>query len=203
MNREEKNQQTLRKILDGALAEFSAQGYGGSSLNRLCAARDISKGIVYHYFDTKDALFLACVEECFRRLTDFIRTRMTPEQENPEARLEQYFDARWTFFREHPVYQRIFCEAVMTPPAHLSGEIRQRRQDFDALNTEILEGLLASVPLRPDITREEAADAFRLFQDFVNTRCHTAETDFAARERGCRQALNILLYGIIERRGLC
>ena len=153
------------------------------------------------YFDTKDALLLACEEECFRRLTDFIRTRMTPEQDNPEARLEQYFDARWTFFREHPVYQRIFCEAVMTPPAHLSGEIRQRRQDFDDLNTEILEGLLSSVPLRPDISREDAAETFRQFQDFVNARCHTADApDFAARERSCRRTLNILLYGVIERK---
>ena len=193
MNREEKNQQTLRRILDGALAEFSRQGYGGSSVNRLCAAQDISKGIVYHYFDTKDALFLACVEECFRRLTDFIRARMEPVQENPEARLERYFDARWTFFREYPVYQRIFCEAVVTPPVHLSMEIRQRRQAFDALNTEILEGLLSSVPLRPDITKEEAADTFRQFQDFVNARFHTAEADFAARERSCRRTLNVLL----------
>ena len=201
MNREEKNQQTLRKILDGALAEFSGQGYGGSSINRLCAAQDISKGIVYHYFDTKDALFLACVEECFRRLAGFIRERMTPEQEEPEARLERYFHARWAFFREYPVYQRIFCEAVMTPPAHLVNEIRRRRQDFDALNTQILERLLSSVPLRPDISKEEAVDTFRQFQDFVNARCHTAETDFAARERSCRRTLNVLLYGIVERKG--
>lgn len=203
MNREEKNQQTLRKILDGALAEFSGQGYGGSSINRLCAAQDISKGIVYHYFDTKDALFLACVEECFRQLTDFIRVRMDPARGSAEARLECYFNARWTFFREHPVYQRIFCEAVMTPPAHLIGEIRRRRQDFDDLNTEILEELLSSVPLRPDITKEEAADTFRQFQDFVNARCHTAETDFAARERSCRRTLNVLLYGVMERKELC
>ena len=202
MNREEKNQQTRRRILDGALEEFSRQGYGGSSVNRICAAQNISKGIVYHYFDTKDALFLACVEECFRQLTDFIRVRMDPARGSAEARLEGYFNARWTFFREQPVYQRIFCEAVMTPPAHLIGEIRRRRQDFDDLNTEILEELLSSVPLRPDITKEEAADTFRQFQDFVNARCHTAETDFAARERSCRRALNILLYGIIARKEL-
>ena len=201
MNREEKNQQTLRKILDGALAEFSSQGYGGSSVNRICAAQNISKGIVYHYFDTKDALFLACVEECFQRLTDLIRLRMEPDKESPEDRLEQYFNARWAFFREHPVYQRIFCEAVVTPPAHLSGEIRQRKQAFDALNTEVLEGLLSSVSLRPDISKEEAADTFRQFQDFVNARCHGEDApDFAARERSCRRALNILLYGVIQRK---
>ena len=202
MNREEKNQQTRRRILDGALEEFSRQGYGGSSVNRICAAQNISKGIVYHYFDTKDALFLACVEECFRQLTDFIRARMQPEQGTPEQRLGHYFDARWAFFREHPVYQRIFCEAVVTPPAHLSDGIRRRKQAFDALNTEILEQLLSSVPLRPDITKAEAAEVFRQFQDFVNAH-HSGDLQgagFEAREQECRRILNILFYGVTQRK---
>ena len=41
--------------------EFSSQGYGGSSINTICAAQNLSKGIVYHYFATKDALYLACM----------------------------------------------------------------------------------------------------------------------------------------------
>lgn len=49
MKREEKNQQTRRRIMDSALAEFSARGYGGRSINTIYAAQDISKGIVYHY----------------------------------------------------------------------------------------------------------------------------------------------------------
>ena len=69
MKREEKNQQTRRRIMDSALAEFAANGYGGSSVNTICAAQGISKGIVYHYFESKDELYLACVEECFQCLT--------------------------------------------------------------------------------------------------------------------------------------
>ena len=41
MKREEKNRQTRRRILEGALAEFGRQGYGGSSVNSLCAAQGI------------------------------------------------------------------------------------------------------------------------------------------------------------------
>ena len=63
MKREEKIRQTRRRIMDSALKEFSERGYGASSVNNICVAEDISKGIIYHYFDSKDALFLACVEE--------------------------------------------------------------------------------------------------------------------------------------------
>lgn len=38
MKREEKNQQTRRRIMDSALAEFAANGYGDSSVNTICAA---------------------------------------------------------------------------------------------------------------------------------------------------------------------
>ncbi len=39
--------------MDSALNEFSKQGYGASSINTICSAQGISKGIIYHYFKTK------------------------------------------------------------------------------------------------------------------------------------------------------
>lgn len=201
MKREEKNQQTRRRILDRALEEFSRQGYGASSINAICAAQDISKGIVYHYFETKDTLFLACVAECFRRLTEFIQENMA-QQGGPACCLGEYFAVRTRFFQSYPVYQRIFCEAVISPPAHLRDEIQRCKQDFDELNLRILKRLLAPLSLRPGISQEEVLETFRQFQDFINIRFQTADAggqDFEAREEQCRRTLDILLYGVIER----
>ncbi len=201
MKREEKNQQTRRRIMDGALAEFSKQGYGASSINTICAAQDISKGIVYHYFETKDALFLACVAECFQRLTEYIRANMI-EQGDTGFCLEEYFAIRTRFFRSYPVYQRIFCEAVVSPPEHLRAEIQTCKQDFDALNIQILEQLLDPLALRSGVSKQEVIETFRQFQDFINIRYQIADTngrEFEAREENCRKALDILLYGVIER----
>lgn len=201
MKREEKNQQTRRRIMDSALAEFSRQGYGASSINTICAAQDISKGIVYHYFETKDGLFLACVAECFQRLTEYIRTNMI-EQGDMECCLEEYFSIRTRFFRSFPVYQRIFCEAVVSPPSHLRADIQACRQDFDALNLRILEHLLAPISLRPGISKEEVIETFRQFQDLINIRCQTAAAnglEFEDREENCRRILDILLYGVVKR----
>lgn len=203
MKREEKNQQTRRKIMDRALAEFSEKGYGASSVNSICAGEEISKGIIYHYFKTKDDLFLACTEECFQLLTEYLRSHVQLEEGTLRGRLEQYFTARLSFFREHPLYQRLFCDVSIAPPAHLKQQIRQRKQDFDNLNLEILERLLEPVTLRRNITRAEVIDTFRQFQDFINARCQMAESDaleFEAHEKNCRRALDILLYGIIERK---
>lgn len=191
-----------RRILDGALAEFSAQGYGGSSINTICAAQNLSKGIVYHYFATKDALYLACMEECFRRLTEYVRANFSAEDGRIEAQLEKYFSVRMAFFRENPVYQRLYCEAVTTPPAHLISNIRACRQDFDAFNVQILEKLLGSIALRSGISMADAIETFRQYQDFINLRHQMNAANgqsLEAHEEDCQRMLRILLYGIIER----
>lgn len=202
MNREEKNQQTRRRIMNNALKEFSTQGYGASSINTICAGKDISKGIIYHYFKTKDELYLACVEECFQRLTDYLRDALTLEQGTIEEQLEQYFSARVTFFQMYPVYQPIFCEAIISPPSHLQSQIQARRQVFDDLTLDTLARLLRPLSLCPNLTINEVVETFREFQDFINAKyrfSHLSAEEFKKRDESCRKALNILLYGIIER----
>ena len=146
MKREEKNQQTRRRIMDSALMEFAQRGYGGSSVNNICAAQGVSKGIIYHYFDSKDALYLSCVEECFQLLTEHLRTRVPAPEGQVQKQLEDYFACRMDFFRMHPVYQPIFCETVINPPSNLQEAIRACKRGFDRLNADILEGMLSPCP---------------------------------------------------------
>lgn len=188
--------------MDSALTEFFKKGYGASSINTICSAENISKGIIYHYFSTKDDLFLACVEECFTLLTEYLKTGLCSEEEGAAERLEEYFSVRMDFFRENPVYQRIFCEAVITPPEHLRSGIQKRKQGFDLLNDQILEQILESVALRPQVTKDEVVDMFRRFQDFINANRQIVEfsrKEFEIHEENCRKAVDILLYGVVNK----
>ena len=187
--------------MDAALAEFSEQGYGASSVNTICSVQGVSKGIIYHYFRAKDELFLACVEECFNRLTKYLEETVRIGNGSVEEQLEEYFTARTNFFAEFPIYQRIYCEAVITPPLALKDEIQERKKPFDTLNIQILERLLEPVSLRSQISKEDVIETFRQFQDFINV--NYQEDDFEIHERKCRKALNILLYGVIERKESC
>ena len=117
MKREEKNQQTQRRIMDSALAEFAEKGYGGSSVNTICAAQGISKGIVYHYFENKDELYLACVEECFQRLTAHLNAALQEEDTgSAEDQLGRYFSARMAFFRRIPSISPSSARQSSRPP---------------------------------------------------------------------------------------
>lgn len=50
-----------------AAACFSEHGYGGISMRKISDHLGISKSALYHYFPTKEALFLACTEQIMSR----------------------------------------------------------------------------------------------------------------------------------------
>lgn len=202
MKREEKNLQSRQKIMGCALREFGSKGYGLSSINTICKDGEISKGNLYHYFRDKDELYLACVGECFEKLTTYLKDYLTLTDSDIETNLEAYFQGRLTFFEHNPLYLRLFCEAVVSPPAHLAEQIRRVKKNFDTYNVSILTGLLESVTLRADTTLPEVVEVFRLYQDFVNARFQMAPTDQESMKRHedvCKRSIGILLYGVAER----
>lgn len=201
MNRKEKNQKTRQRIIDSALNEFSKQGYGASSINTICLTEGISKGIIYYYFNTKDDLYLTCVSQCFEELTKYLKKSLQFDQGTMEEKLHQYFSSRLTFFHGHPLYQRIFCEAIINPPHHLKDEINAIKQPFDKFNIDTLKVILANACFRKDISRDEIVEIIRYFQDFTNSSYLASEGSdqiFETYEKKCRFTLSVLLYGVID-----
>ncbi len=52
-----------RQIIDGARAVFLADGFDAASMNEIARAAGVSKGTLYVYFDSKEALFEALIRE--------------------------------------------------------------------------------------------------------------------------------------------
>lgn len=51
------------EVLDHAMATFAAHGFAGATFADVAARAGVSKGAVYHYFETKEALFEAVIQE--------------------------------------------------------------------------------------------------------------------------------------------
>src|SRR6201992_4190998 len=52
-----------RQILDGARRVFLADGFDGASMNDIARVAGVSKGTLYVYFNSKEALFTALIRE--------------------------------------------------------------------------------------------------------------------------------------------
>ena len=205
MNREEKNALSRQRILEAALEEFSQKGYEAASLSNVCAEKGISKGIIYHHFKDKDALYLLCVEDCFTRVSAYLQEAAGKLSGTAEEKLAAYFDARLRFFALQPLYLGIFAEAAFNQPAALAEEIARRRQGFDRLNIDVLTGVLGEAPLRAGLRAETVVEDFRMYMDYFNLRFRSAfrsgrSTDeiLAEHEKKCRRQLDILLHGVLE-----
>ncbi|MEG0579514.1 MAG: TetR/AcrR family transcriptional regulator, partial [Niameybacter sp.] len=71
MKREEQNEKSRNRILQAALKEYGSKNFSETSINTICKENGISKGLIYHYFENVDQLFLACVDECFTQMYEY------------------------------------------------------------------------------------------------------------------------------------
>ena len=184
--------------MEHAFAEFADEGYLGASVNAICAAGKISKGLLYHYYADKDALYLACVEACFQELTSALSAALDARTVTPD----QYFDVRLTFFAQHPWHQRLFCDAVVNPPRHLHRELEECRASFDALNETMLTAILEKERLAPGLSVPDAIAQLRIFEDCVSSYLKNAGQEAQQAEKHnqlCRQTFQTMLYGLIAR----
>lgn len=199
MKQSERTEQTKEKIIAAATEEFGTYGYDASSLNNICEKHGISKGLIYHNFKNKDMLYLSCVCRCFSAVTEYLKKQKT------DADLEAYMSLRYHFFSEHPLYARIFFEAILQPPAKLKEKIREQRQEFDALNREIYRSALQKLTLRSGVSEALALSYFEIMQEMFNgyfSSSAYAGSDFsvviAEHEERLNQMLDLMVYGIAK-----
>ncbi len=59
-----------RRILRVAAAEFARKGYDGARVDEIVRSCGVSKNLIYHYFDSKETLFIAVLEAAYAKLRD-------------------------------------------------------------------------------------------------------------------------------------
>lgn len=197
MKQSERTQQTKERIFAAATEEFGTYGYAASSLNNICAKYNIAKGLVYHNFSNKDTLYLSCVSRCFCAVTEYVK------QESAGMDVEVYLRLRYRFFSEHPLYARIFFEAILQPPEKLKEQISALRRDIDTLNREVYHATLQKLTLRNGVSEARALAYFELMQEMFNgyfSSSAYASSDFSIvvtqHEQRLSEMLDLMLYGI-------
>jgi AcrR family transcriptional regulator len=66
-----------KEILDAALAEFAQKGFAAARMESIAKRAHVSKGTLYLYFDSKEAIFRALVQEVLGSELDRLAERVT------------------------------------------------------------------------------------------------------------------------------
>lgn len=204
MKQKEKSKITRDKILNAAIKEFGTKSYDNASLNNLCINNNISKGLIYHNFKSKDDLYLCCVKFCFTELTDFISSAEYDDNDFHKA-LKKLIDMRHEFFKEKTCFCNIFFEAILNPPIHLIDKIKEIRAEFDKFNTNLYKKIISCVRLRNGISEDDALEYFLVFQEMFNgyyERKSYLYNDFniliEEHETKLSKIMDLMLYGIAK-----
>ena len=84
-----------RELLEAALAVFSQRGFRNTRLDDVAEAAGVTKGAIYHYFDTKEELLLSVIEHyqslAFGRAEEALANRGLSAAERIEQVIKQVF----------------------------------------------------------------------------------------------------------------
>ena len=110
---------TMAGILEVATAEFAGKGLSGARIDQIAAATRTSKRMIYYYFGSKEGLYVAVLEESYRRMRS-IEAQLQLEDLAPEAALRRLVEFTFDHHRNNPDYIRLVMTENMERGAYLA-----------------------------------------------------------------------------------
>lgn len=104
--RQDRADETRRRLLDAAAAVFAAKGYHDAAVDDIVHAADRSKGAAYFHFPSKRDIFTAVIERLAGLLEKKVEGAISAE-EDPTRRLDAALGAVLEAFTKHRRLARI------------------------------------------------------------------------------------------------
>jgi AcrR family transcriptional regulator len=128
---------TRSKILDAATVEFARYGLGGARVDRIAQRAGANKRMLYYYFGSKEALFLAALEESYADIRTAERD-LDLEHRDPREALKRLVEFTWKYYLEHPEFMTLLNSENLHKGRHV-----QRSKRVHQLHSPLVEILRA------------------------------------------------------------
>ena len=149
-------QRTMADIIEVATHEFSEKGLAGARIDVIAQAMRTSKRMIYYYFGSKEGLYIAVLEEAYRRIRS-IETELHLDDLAPEDALRKLVGFTVDYQLANPDFVRL----VMNENMH-RGEFISQSKAIRKLNVPAIEAV------RKVYERGRAGGVFRSGIDAVD-----------------------------------
>jgi len=127
-------------ILAAARDEFAEYGLGGARMDRIAERAGLNKRLIYYYFEDKEKLFQAVLEQAYRDIRE-------QEQElhlldlKPAEALRRLVEFTWNYYLSHPEFLTLLNSANLHKARHLpeSKHAREMNSPLIEMLAQILE----------------------------------------------------------------
>ncbi|WP_334319184.1 TetR/AcrR family transcriptional regulator [Termitidicoccus mucosus] len=199
-------ERTRARLLKTAIQMFSAKGYHGVSVDEVVEAAKVNKRMVYHYFGSKEDLYLAALEEVFGR---FVRLEIAPlaSDASPMDKLSQLLAANFEFLEKNPEFVRLLLWENLDNGQRLAAHPQYLTKNpfMDRFRMVVEEGVKAGVFRQPRDMRHLLVNFIGLSFVYYSNRYSLAATiglkNTGKETHGMRlaQVIDLVLNGLLAR----
>jgi AcrR family transcriptional regulator len=145
-------ERTMANILEVATAEFGEKGLAGARIDEIAEATHTSKRMIYYYFGSKEGLYLAVLEESYRRMRA-IEGRLNLDDLEPEAALRRLVEFTFDHHASNEAYIRLVMAENMNRGQFLAQSKSIQQLNVPAISSiqKLYERGVASGVFRPGL----------------------------------------------------
>ena len=165
---------TMAEILAVATHEFADKGLTGARIDEIAAATRTSKRMIYYYFGSKDGLYLAVLEEAYRRMRT-IEGGLHLDDLPPVEALRRLVEFTYDHHRDNEDFIRLVMNENIQRGNYLrqSNNIQQLNQNAIRSVRDVYERGVQDGVFRPGLEPVDIHSAISAFTFFNVSNRHT------------------------------
>jgi AcrR family transcriptional regulator len=154
--RERAAQATRDSILRAATEVFAQHGYAGGRVDQISKAAKSHDRMIYYYFGSKEGLFIAVLEEMYRRF-NAAESELELDTGRPVQALKSVVRFMWRYYQHHPEFITLLNTENLLLGRHISKSMRAREYSSPALGVlhDVLDEGMRRGLFRADVTARD------------------------------------------------
>ena len=130
---------SMERIENAALELFAHNGYGHTSISQIAKAAGISKGLMYNYYESKEALLEALLRKGFELGDNLMEAGTAMANDDPEGLLKFIVEASFNEVKKNITYWKLLMALAFQQDAMktLAPEIDQKRAEHIEMGKNI------------------------------------------------------------------
>ena len=132
-------QATRAAILRAATKVFAQHGFAGGRVEQISKAAGSFDRMIYYYFGSKEALYIAVLEETYRRF-NAAEAKLGLDAAQPVASLQAVIRFMWAYYRKHPEFITLLNTENLHRGRHIAKSLRAH--EYSAAAVKVLAGVL-------------------------------------------------------------
>ncbi len=116
-------------ILKAASHEFAEHGIAGARTDTIAQAAHVNKALLYYYFEDKETLYAAVLDDAFSGLLQTVLAALNAEG-TPRTKILAYIGSYFDFIATHPLYPRLVQREMMRAGRGESPQLQHIVKDY-------------------------------------------------------------------------